>query len=207
MDTKNLSVVRQSFANTVFTHKAQEVGAENKGKWALGVKIANIVLVTLTLIMLLLQTANPSNLAFSYIGSSIAAAGIIFLIMQLSFNFEQAVTTHKNSALKYMQLRDKYRALIADIMNEREPQGELLSRRDLLQAEYQVISDLAPQTGPKEYAEAQKRLHTAGVTGGEHFTWSDAEIDQYLPETLRLTKTVCNPQKQNQCEDRIINSS
>ena len=84
-----------------------------------------------------------------------------------------------------MQLRDKYRALIVDIMNEHESK-EVSSRRDSLQAEYQVISDLAPQTGPKEYAEAQKRLHTAGASGEEHYTWSDAEIDQFLPEHLRL---------------------
>lgn len=185
MDVKNLSIVRQSFANTVFTHKVQEVAAENAGTLAIKVKIGNIVIVALALTMLLLQLANPSNLVFSYLGSGIAVGEIIFLIVQLTFNFEQIALAHKNSALKYMQLRDKYRALIVDIMNEREPK-EIPSRRDSLQAEYQVISDLAPQTGTREYAEAQQRLHTAGASGGEHYTWSDAEIDQFLPEYLRF---------------------
>lgn len=189
MDIKNLSVVRHSFANSVFSHKVQEVAAENAGKWARCVKIANVVATALALLMLLLQVANPSSLIFSYIGSGIAAGEIIFLIVQLTFNFEQIAVSHKNSALKYMQLRDKYRSLIIDIMNESAPQDALIVRRDSLQAEYQVISDLAPQTGSEEYAEAQKRLHTAGAPNEEHFTWSDAEIDQYLPETIRLTKT------------------
>lgn len=186
MDIKNLAIVRQSFANTVFTHKVQEVAAENAGTIAHKIKIANIAIVALALGMLLLQVANPSNLVFSYLGSGIAAGELIFLIVQLTFNFEQITLAHKNSALKYMQLRDKYRALIADIMNKQEPNEALISRRDSLQAEYQVISDLAPQTGTKEYIEAQKRLHTANVSGGEHYTWSDAEIDQFLPENLRL---------------------
>ena len=186
MDTKNLANIRQSFANTVFTHKVQEVAAENAGSHALKVKIANIGIVVLALIMLLLQVANQSNLVFSYLGSGIAAGEIIFLIVQLTFNFEQIALAHKNSALKYMQLRDKYRSLIVDTMNEQTPPNNVIARRDSLQAEYQVISDLAPQTGTKEYAEAQKRLHTAGASGGEHYTWSDTEIDQFLPEDLRL---------------------
>ena len=186
MDIKNLSIVRQSFANTVFTHKVQEVAAENAGTFALGVKIANIGIVALALIMLLLQAANPSNLVFSYLGSGIAAGEIIFLIVQLTFNFEQVALAHKNSALKYMQLRDKYRGLIVDIMNEQVPQDTIADRRNSLQVEYQVISDLAPQTGTKEYAEAQKRLHAAGAPGEEHYTWSDVEIDQFLPQKLHL---------------------
>lgn len=187
-DIKNLSIVRQSFANTVFTHKVQEVAAEFKEEKVTYVKVTNIFFVALVLIMMIVQTANSQNSIFSYIGSGIAVGEIIFLIIQLSFNFEQRVVLHKNSALKYMQLRDKYRALITDIMNEREPRKKLISRRDLLQSEYQVISDLSPQTGQKEYKKAQQRLHTTGATGGEHFTWSDKEIDQFLPEHLRLNK-------------------
>lgn len=186
MDIKNLSIVRQSFANTVFTHKVQEVAAENASAIALKVKVANMGIVALALIMLLLQVANPSNLVFSYLGSGIAVGEIIFLIVQLSFNFEQVAIAHKNSALKYMQLRDKYRGLIVDIMNEQVSQDTIVNQRNSFQTEYQVISDLAPQTGTKEYAEAQKRLHTAGASGGEHYTWSDAEINQFLPESLRL---------------------
>ena len=188
MDIKNLSVIRQSFANTVFTHKVQEVAAEYKGLKATFIKIANIVFVALVLLMLIVQTANPTNPIYAYIGSGIAVGEIIFLIVQLSFNFEQGDVLHKNSALEYMQLRDKYRALIVDVMNNREPHEDLVSRRDGLQTEYQIISNMSPQTGPKEYSEAQRRLNTAGTVGGEQFTWSDAEIDQYLPENLRLTK-------------------
>src|SRR3989344_6176556 len=98
MDIKNLSIVRQSFANTVFTHKVQEVAAENANELALKVKIANIGIVALALVMLLLQVANPSNLVFSYLGSGIAAGEIIFLIVQLTFHFEAIALPHKNSA-------------------------------------------------------------------------------------------------------------
>lgn len=186
MDTKNLSIVRESFANTVFTHKVQEIAAENQEKNVFNVKIANIILVGITLVLLFLQASDPKSIEFSYIAVGTTIAEIIFLIIQLSFSFEQQAVMHKNAALKYMGLRDSYRALIVDIMNESAATETLIARRDLLQREYQVISDLAPQTGANEYKEAQRRLNRKGVVQGEEFTWSDEEIDHFLPLKIGL---------------------
>ena len=188
MDVENLAIVRQTFANTVFTHKVQEVAAENAEKKATKIKIANILLISVVLILLILQTANSQQIIFSYIGAGVTVAEIIFLIAQLSFGYEQKMTQHKNSALKYMQLRDRYRSLIADIMGGGISAENIRTRRDHLQADYQVISDLAPQTGPSEYEEAQKRLNKKGVVSSEQFTWSDEEIDRFLPSKLRIKK-------------------
>lgn len=188
MDNKNLSIVRQTFANTVFTHKVQEVAAEFSQKKALNVKIENIAIVSLILVMLFLQYLYPTQSIFSYIASGLSVAEIIFLIIQLTFSFEQKVIMHKNSALKYMGLRDRYRSLITDIMNESITSETTQERRDHLQHEYQVISDLAPQTGTKEYTETQKRLNKRGAIQGEEFTWSDEEIDHFLPGSLRLKR-------------------
>jgi hypothetical protein len=176
MDKNNLSIVRQSFANTVFTHKVQEVAAENQEKNVLIIKV----------ILLIIQASIPENLLFAYIGAGITVAEVIFLIIQLTFSFEQRVIMHKNSALKYMGLRDAYRSLIVDIMNGSISTQDIIAQRNLLQREYQVISDLAPQTGSPEYSEAQKRLNKRGSVKGEEFTWSDEEIDWFLPEILRV---------------------
>jgi hypothetical protein len=43
MDLKNLSIIRQSFASTVFTHQVQEVAASNKRKKVFIIKLVNIV--------------------------------------------------------------------------------------------------------------------------------------------------------------------
>lgn len=185
MDIKNLSIVRQSFANTVFTHKVQEVAAEFQGKKAFKVKIGNIALVSLVLITLILSVSNV-NPIFGYIGIILSIVEIIFLIIQLSFNFEDKAIHHKNSALKYLGLRNAYTSLITDIMNKSISTKEIVNKRDNLLREYQVLCDLAPQTGREEYEEAQKRLNGRGVVEGEDFTWSDEEIDRFLPKELRL---------------------
>jgi len=85
-----------------------------------------------------------------------------------------------------MNLRDNYRLLIADIMDESISKKMIINRRNSLQHQYQVISDLSPQTGSTEYNEAQRRLNKRGNVEGEQFTWSDEEIDRFLPEELRL---------------------
>ena len=111
----------------------------------------------------------------------------MFLIIQLSFKFEERKIQHKNSALKYLRLRDKYRGLITDIMNESITTDQIITQRNTLQSEYQMICEFASQTGSKEYAEAQKRLNAKGVVVGEDFTWSDGEINRFLPDTLKIS--------------------
>ena len=115
MDIKNLSIIRQTFANTVFTHKVHEVAAERYEKKCFKIKISNIVLVSLVLIILIIGTIFDDVKIFTYIGSGLTVAEIIFLIIQLSFTFEERFIMHKNSALKYMGLRDIYKSLITDV--------------------------------------------------------------------------------------------
>lgn len=186
MDKINLSVVRQSFANTVFTHKVQEVAAEKSHGYVLIVKITNIVLVALVLIFLSLQLRFQTQPAFSMVGAGLTLGEIIFLIVQLTFSFEENEISHKGVALKYLGLRDRYKNLIADIMGEGTTKAEIKAKRDALQMEYQVINDLAPKTGQKDHDKAQEKLNKRGVVKGEEYTWSDEEIDRFLPETLRL---------------------
>lgn len=192
MDLQNLSIIRQSFANTVFTHKVQEVAAEFQESKAWWIKIINIVFVLITLGLFYLQTKYPDNVVYSYIGAIVTLSEVVFLVVQLTFSFEQKMITHKNTALKFLGLRDSYRLLITDIMDQHITKKELKARRDLLQKEYQIICELAPQTGNKEYSEAQKRLNKRGEVEGEEFTWSDEEINWFLPEELRLKKNKSN---------------
>ena len=186
MDLKNLSIVRRSFANTVFTHKVHEIAVEFQERKLLCVKIINIILVSIVLIILFSQILYPGKIWLSYLGAGLSVIEVIFLIIQLAFGFDKRMILHKNIALKFMGLRDSYISLISDIMNENINIASLITKRDSLQREYQIICELAPQTGRKEYHEAQIRLNKKGRTDGEEFTWLDEEIDHFLPESLRL---------------------
>jgi hypothetical protein len=188
MDLKNLSVIRQSFAQCVFNHQVQEAAVNiNKNKLLI-IKIVNITLVSLVLLFIILQLSNMESKAYSYLAIGLSAIEIIFLIIQLSFGYNEKVIQHKNVALKFLNLRDRYKNLIADVMNSTVSHAAVASVRDSLQAEYSVICDLSLQTGEKEYRIAQNKLSPRGTVEGEAFTWSDEEIDRFLPEELRLKK-------------------
>ena len=123
MDIVNLSIVRQTFANTVFTHKVHEVAAEFHESKSKLIKKINIFVVLIILIILLFQAYYPTNIGFTYIGAFLTIFEVFFLIFQLSFPHDQNMVLHKNSALKFMDLRDRYRNLIADIMNNFAARG------------------------------------------------------------------------------------
>jgi len=185
MYDKNLAILRQSFANSVFTHKIHEVACERNEKNILCIKISNIALISFILITLVLQLIY-NNIIFSYIGISLTIIEIIFLIIQLTFNFEQNAISHKNSALKYMSLRDCYKNLIVDVMEKSIKENKIIQKRNLLQKEYQIISELSPQTNSNDYKITQQRLNKKGIVEGEDFSWSDDEINHFLPEKLRI---------------------
>ena len=188
MDLRNLSIIRQSFANTVFTHKVQEVATEVQERKSNCVKIVNIIIVSLILILLFLQAFFQNKIFISFISTGLTIGEVIFLIVQLTFNFDKEMDLHKKTALKYMALRDSYLSLITDIMNESIDSNNIINKREKLKEEYKSICESAIQTNRKEYYEAQKRLSTKIKNKGEDFTWSDEEIDRFLPEALRLTK-------------------
>jgi len=185
MDIKNLSIARQQFAQCVFTHKVQESATERNNVYFIWVKIINIILVSLTLLFLILQAFNQKNLIYSYIAVGITVIEIIFLIIQLNFNFDKKMSEHKSSALRHMALRDKYKNFIVDIINNNLSDKEIRDKRDVLQNEYQFISDMAPQTNLEDYGKAQEKLF-GKKKSGEEFTWSEDEIDHFLPDTLKL---------------------
>ncbi len=182
VDKRNLAIVRQSFTNAAFTHKTHEMAAERKEHRSIIFKVLNITLITLVLGLLVTQTIIPTNLIFSYIGAGLTGAEIALLIIHLSFNIEPEVVSHKNTALKYMSLRDMYKLLIADILSDAVGTDEIVKRRDNLLREYQTISDLALQTNQKDYNNAMSRLK---IKEDRQNIWSDKQIDGLLPKELR----------------------
>lgn len=185
IDKENLAAVRQCFANAALSHKVQEVAAECKGRRITWFKVLTIVATGAVLGVFAAQLANPDNHALAPIGAGVTIADIILLITHLTFGIEQEVVAHKNSALKYMSLRDRYKSLIADIIRGALSGEELAKKRDDLLHEYQMISDLALQTSEDDYHKAMEKLKL--VEDGQN-VWSDEQINSLLPKELRVTK-------------------
>jgi len=183
MADKNLAVIKQQFAQCVFNHKIFEVATERFEKYLFRINIWNILLVSLALIFLVMQLKTKDQF-YSNIAVWITVAEIIYLFIQLQFNFSDKIRNYKNTALSYLWLRDRYKNFISDIINENLEKNQLILIRDTLQSEYQVINKLSFQTNRYDYMETQRRLKTSWYND-EDFTWSDREINKFLPKQLR----------------------
>jgi hypothetical protein len=186
MDLKNLAVIRQSFGCAVYTHKVHEVSAEIEHKQGIRVAILNIILVTLVLGVLVWQLFVLECRILTYVAAGLSVAEVTFLLIQLTFNFSDRERVHKTYALRFRDIREKYICLISDIMSEKLTNKEIVSRRDYLQEEFQKICELSPQTARKAYSIAQERLNPRGSIQGEDFTFTNEELDRFLPIELRL---------------------
>ena len=185
IDKENLAMARQAFTNAAFSHKVQEVAAERKEKRIVAFKILNICVIAAVLFLFLLQTIIDSSPVLAYIGAGLTVSEIVLLISQLTFGIEREVMAHKNSALKYMSLRDRYKSFLADMIRGVLGENELTGMRDNLLSEYQMISDLSIQTSDVDYNNAMKKLK---LVANDQNVWSDKQIDSLLPKELRIAK-------------------
>ena len=182
---ENLSVVRHAYANVVFSHKVQEMAVERKERRITIFKVLNIALIGAALFLFVFQSITNTHPVLAYIGAGLTAAEIILLLSHLTFGIEQEVVAHKNTALKYMSLRDRYKSFIGDMLQGALTTQEMARIRDDLLREYQMISDLSIQTNEDDYHKAMKKLK---LVEDKQNVWSDKQIDSMLPKELRTKK-------------------
>lgn len=181
MDIINLNIVRESYGRVVYTHKTYEKAADiciSKSKW---IKRANVFLLVLTSGSAVGSIFKGDDLIF--ITSLLSTFALFFLVYQYNFNWDGLAQEYKDSANSLWYMREKYQNLIADIMNNRFSFEEIADKRDLLLEEYHEILKKSPSTDGKAYSKAKKALKV-----DEEMTFSTKEIDNFLPEKLRLNK-------------------
>jgi hypothetical protein len=87
---------------------------------------------------------------------------------------------HREAASDIWNVRESYLSLLTDIRDASVPLTKLRTRRDELQSALHKIYKAAPRTDDVAYGKAQTALKD-----NEELTFSDAEIDAFLPAPLR----------------------
>lgn len=179
MDKINLQVIRESFGRVVYSHKTHEKDAEISSHYLTVVKWANIILTTISS-GTLVSTIITNQLILIYISAILSAVTLAFIIFQLSFNPEEKAEKHRLLAKELWHIREKYVNLMADIISERISDDTIIARRNEIIEELKLIYKFAPITSSKAYKKAQEALKI-----NEELTFSDDEIDQFLPNELK----------------------
>lgn len=180
MSKINLQIIRESFGRVVYSHKTYEKEFEIQESHSRWLKIANLIILSIGSTGLV-STLISNNQCVLIIGSIFTFLGLALAIFQMSFNPEEKAFKYKQTAHQLWQVRERYSCLIADIMNDKITEDEAMKKRDQLLCDLDLIYKNSLPTSSDAFQKASVALKK-----NEEFTFSDAEINKFLPKDLWL---------------------
>lgn len=171
--------LRESYGRVVYAHKTHEKCAD----MLLG-RLGHIKWV-----QIILSAVTTAGFVGAFFEKDYAALiGVVVSTILLALNayvkdypLGEIGEKHRRAARDIWLVREKYLSLIADLRVGLLAVEEIQSKRDSLLEELHDIYVGAPSTNYKAYREAQKSLQKM-----EDMTFTEAEIDKFLPPQLRL---------------------
>ena len=181
MDSRDLieGPLRECYGRVVYTHKTQEKCADILLEHLGRIKLWQIILSAIT-------TAGFIDAIFGTgrVGAVIGVvASTVLLILNAytkDYDLGELAQKHRQAAADLWLIREKYLVLLMDLRVGKEPIEKITTRRDRLLEDLHSIYSGAPSTTHKAYRKAQEALKQY-----EEMTFSDAEIDAFLPSELR----------------------
>lgn len=174
--------LRECYGRVVYSHKTHE-------------KCADILLSRLGKIKLwqiILSAVTTAGFLGAIFGSGIIGAtiGVIVSTVLLALNaytknydLGELAQKHKQAASDLWFIREQYLSLLVDLAMREKPIEALQSQRDALVEQLHAAYTGAPSTTFDAYKKAQEALQHLG-----DMTFSDAEIDAFLPNELKRAK-------------------
>ncbi|MDT8405324.1 SLATT domain-containing protein [Sulfuriflexus sp.] len=176
------SQIRECFGRVVYATKTHEKDADLCMQWLARVKLAQIVLSALTtggLVTVLVGEHDTSQIA-AIVSAVISTALLVLNAYVKDVDPGQQAEQHKKTATELWNIRESYLSILTDLQAIEIDMDLVRKTRDELQTELAGIYSSAPRTTPKAYKHASQ-----GLKMREEMTFSDEEIDKFLPETLR----------------------
>lgn len=182
------SQIRECYGRCAYTHKIHEKMAERLADHQWHAKWANILLSALIAggAVTTVFRAETGLLQYAeYATATLAILSLIYNAYQKDLDPGALAQRHRETASDIWNIRESYLSLIADTLNPTVSIDHLRSTRDDLQAKLHEIYRGAPFTDGKAYKKSQ-----ASLKDNEELMFSDKEIDDMLPTTLRRSSRV-----------------
>lgn len=177
------SQIRECFGRVVWTHKTQEKCADILSVRNSRFRSAQIFLSAMTTTGILASLFSGAQWV------KIVSAIISFVLVCINSYLKQydlgaIARRHAEAAIDIWDIRESYFSLLTDLrLNPNVDMADIRNRRDELQGRLKRIYKCSPRTLSKAYAQA-----TIALKKCEEMTFSDKEIDQFLPKQLRRTE-------------------
>ncbi len=174
--------LRECFGRVVYTHKTHEKMADRCSNTLKYFKISQIVISAIT-------ASGAFTVVFSEdlcLKITTALFSIVTLIISgymKGFDPGGTAQKHRDAAAQLWDIRETYLSLLTDLRMGKIDLEEGIIARDELQKKLAAIYLASPQTTYKAYKDAQVALQK-----NEDYTFSDEEIDKFVPSSLRKTQ-------------------
>ena len=171
--------LRELYGRAVYSHKTHE-------------KCADILLRNLSILkwcQVILSAISASGFVSTFfgadavgpiIGTTFSAILLAINLYTKDYDLGELASKHRQAANNIWLIREKYLSLITDLAIAKKPLEVLQQERDALAEDLHAIYSAVPSTNSRAYAEAQEALKR-----NEEMTFSDEEIDAFLPTQLR----------------------
>lgn len=174
--------IRESFGRVVYSTKTHEKCADLCMSRLQSIKVAQIVLSAVTTGGLLTAVlGDPKVTQAAMVVSTLVSTALLMLTAYTKdVDPGQQAEKHKKTASELWDIRESYLSILSDLHDGSLGVAEARGRRDELQSRLAAVYASAPRTNAKAYGIASDGLKTQ-----EELTFSDEEIDKFLPATLR----------------------
>ncbi|WKN29760.1 SLATT domain-containing protein [Porifericola rhodea] len=173
------SQIRELYGRVVYTHKTHEKCADVLKERSDCLKLTEIFLSAATTTTILIVVFGDGKI-FQFIAALCSTILLALTLYSKDFNLLAIAEKHKQAALDILEIREGLLSLLVDIRIGNKEIGHLQQIRDELNERLINTYRGAPKTMNKAYQIASKALKE-----NEEFTFSDSEIDKFLPESLR----------------------
>jgi hypothetical protein len=173
-----LATARELYGRVVYTHKTHEKEREIWSRKVSQTNQVNIGLTGLTTVAAVISASLKPTWAL--ITTALLAAGTVcFAIWQSSFDPAGKEGRHRVAAKELLWMREQLLLLITNCQLANADSAQLQQRLEAITQELTTAYKFVPDTSFEAYSAAEKALKSG------HFTFSDEEIDGFLPTHLR----------------------
>lgn len=184
--------IRECFGRVIYTHKTHSKMADRKVSQLKRLKLLQILLSSVTASGAI-GIIFSDQLALKLTTALISLCALTLTAYMKGFDPGAEAQKHRDAAANIWPIRESYLSLLTDIVSADQQLGSLRERREALQNLLAAIYKGAPHTDYEAYGDAQVALKQ-----NEEYTFSDDEIDEFLPAHLKKKDRAPMPGQESQ---------
>ncbi|MDP3189276.1 SLATT domain-containing protein [Limnobacter sp.] len=185
MTTDHIDVLegqlRECYGRVVYSHKTHEKCADILLERQGHIKLAQIIISAVVTGGIVSTFFDAGKVGATI--SAVLSTGLLALnAYTKNYDLGEIAQKHRQAGADLWIVREKYLSLLTDIRTGNVSLDSIRTRRDVLLDELHAVYVGAPSTNFKAYCRAQESLKKL-----EDMTFSDEEIDAFLPKELKRT--------------------